>query len=306
MKLTTEQQQKILEYKKYGYSSRDIALIVLGKKSRKSTVNDFLASQKQNVIKPSPKILVFDIETSPSLAYVWGRYDQNVSQEQVISETFILSYAAKWLNQDGIMFGMLTGDEIEQENDLRIVKELRQLLDEADIVITHNGIKFDSKVVNTRMVFHGLFPPSPYKHIDTLVIAKSKFRFPSNRLGDLCKYLKIETKLETGGFSLWRNVLNKNEAAMEKMLQYNIRDCIILENVYIVLRAWHSTHPNLQVYSTNSDTVCPCCMSDDITKTDQKVFTNIQGYELYVCEKCGKYFRSRKNIIDLENKMVGL
>jgi hypothetical protein len=44
-----------------------------------------------------PKILIFDLETSPLLAYVWRMWDQNISLDALISEWFLLSYSCKWL-----------------------------------------------------------------------------------------------------------------------------------------------------------------------------------------------------------------
>ena len=47
--------------------------------------------------KKIPKILIFDLETAPMSAYVWGRWNQNINLEATISEWFILCWSAKWL-----------------------------------------------------------------------------------------------------------------------------------------------------------------------------------------------------------------
>ncbi len=46
------------------------------------------------------KILVFDIETSPSLGYVWGKYKQYVIEFE--QEWNMLCFAYKWLGEKKI------------------------------------------------------------------------------------------------------------------------------------------------------------------------------------------------------------
>lgn len=299
MKLTNDEKNAIIKMHLDGYSNRQIARDILGRESRKSTVGDFLRTPNEDAdIKNKAKILFIDIETSPSLAMVWKRYDVNISQDQVIAESFILTYSAKWLYDDNVMFGALSFEEVREENDKRIVGEIHDLLDRADLVVGHNGRDFDIKIINTRMIFHGFTPPSPFRIMDTLLIARKFFKFPSNKLSSLCEYLGLDTKLETGGFKLWRGYMFGDEESMQKMIEYNIQDSVILEQLYIKLRPWDKSHPNLQVFNTESfDILCPCCASDDVSKTDKLFTTNVSLFETYQCNSCGKWFRGRVNIL---------
>jgi len=63
----------------------------------------------------------------------------------------------------------------EPQNDKYLIKELWDVFDQADIIIAHHGDGFDIKKSNARFVFHNLQPPSPYKSIDTLKIARKYF-----------------------------------------------------------------------------------------------------------------------------------
>ena len=116
-----------------------------------------------------PKILLLDIENSPNLAYVWGKYQQDVVQFE--REWFILSYAYKWLNDTKVQAKALPDYKKvfkkDSTNDEELLKDLWKILNEADIIIAHNGDEFDIKKINARFVFHGLTPPAPYKTIDT-------------------------------------------------------------------------------------------------------------------------------------------
>src|SRR5690606_10614258 len=56
-----------------------------------------LESRAQALKDYTPKVLVFDIETSPIIAHVWSLWDQNVGLNQIMTEWHIMSWSAKWL-----------------------------------------------------------------------------------------------------------------------------------------------------------------------------------------------------------------
>lgn len=40
------------------------------------------------------KILILDIETAPNIAYVWRTFKEFISPKQMISNSYIMSYAS--------------------------------------------------------------------------------------------------------------------------------------------------------------------------------------------------------------------
>src|SRR6266699_2886337 len=118
------------------------------------------------------KILILDIETAPIRAKVWGIWNQNIYIDQIGDDWFVLTWAAKWLFEKKVYSGRLTSKEAIKQNDKRILKGIWQLLEEADIVVAHNGDKFDLPKLNTRFIIHKLNPPLPYQSIDTLKVIK--------------------------------------------------------------------------------------------------------------------------------------
>lgn len=315
MKLTEQEKNTILELKDKGLSNREIARRVLGRTSRKSTISDFLkvycVETPYNI--KSPKILVFDCEVAPILSYVWGRWKQNIYQDQILQESYVLTYGCKWLGQEEIIFGNLSAGEALAEDDKRLVKEVHDLFDMADIIIGHNIIQYDTKVLNTRFLLYGLKPPKPYKCIDTLRIARNKFRLSSNKLNDICEFLGLESKFENGGFKTWRGYMRGEEESIRTMIDYQIRDVNITENVYLKIRAWDDYHPNLQLLissGNDKDPVisCPCCGSTEYCEQGF-YYTNLRQYKSYQCQGCGKHFRGRKNQIntgDSKNLVIGI
>lgn len=265
---------------------------------------------KHLVAPKLPKILVFDIETSPLEAYVFQTqvWKAQVNDEAVISDWFMLTWAAKWLYDDEILSAKLTPKEAVKENDKRIVKELWNLFNEADIIIAHNGGKFDIPNMNTRFLVNGLKPPKPYQTIDTLLVARKQFGFTHNGLNALAKTLGLKTKLDTD-FNLWKRAKSGEDKALAEMEEYNKGDVRLLEEVYLQLRPWIKSHPNIGLYMLSDGTVCPNCGSKEIDwLKDTYYYTQTMRYPVFRCE-CGAHGRSRKAVIsreEKENLVVGL
>jgi hypothetical protein len=251
---------------------------------------------KGTEVKPSEsraKILLLDIETAPIAAYVWGLWDQNVFGDQIISDWFMLTWAAKWLGEEEVFSNRLSSLEAVEEDDSRIVKKLWSLLDEADVVIAHNGIKFDIPKINSRFLVHGFMPPSTYKQIDTLKVARNHFGFSSNKLQSLAQLFGFDGKNDTD-FNLWKKSMKGVREALVEMEQYNAQDVRVLEDVYVKLRPYIKGHPNLDLYMDDEKPHCPSCGSIDITVMHGKFFyTQAVKYKQYRCNNCGAVSRAK-------------
>lgn len=247
----------------------------------------------------SPKILLFDIETKPNQAYVWGMWKQNIAPGQLIDEWEMLTWAAKWLHKRRVM-----SDSVHKHKsgtDYEILLGLRDLLNEADIVIGHNARRFDRKKANARFIKYDILPPSPYRVIDTLDEAKKNFAFTSNRLDALGKYLGVGQKLDTGGFDLWARCCNGEKAAFKEMLAYNREDVRLLERVYLKMLPWMQNHPNLGVYGECDEPVCRNCGSEDLHWRGF-AYTQVGKYHRYHCQDCGSWGQSRFTILGKEER----
>ena len=243
-----------------------------------------------------PKILFLDIETAPLRSYTWGLWKQNVGLSQIISNWYMISWAAKWLGDDEVFSDVLQSHEAIAEDDKRIVGNLWEVLDEADIIIAHNGDAFDIPKINTRFVLHGFDPPSPYRTIDTLTIARQRFGFTSNRLDFLAKFFGYEGKAPTK-FELWENCMIGDEDALYYMDFYCKQDIITLEQVFMKLRPFAKGLPNLDLYQDNATSVCPVCGEGHLTTLPDKFFyTQSVKYQVYRCTKCGGLARAKKGI----------
>lgn len=91
------------------------------------------------------------------LAYVWALKDQNIALNQLEADWYVIAWSAKWLGDPPskiIYYDQRHAKNIE--DDRAILRPLWKLLDEADIVITQNGKRFDSPRLNARFITHGM------------------------------------------------------------------------------------------------------------------------------------------------------
>ena len=250
-----------------------------------------------------PKILILDIETSPVLGNVWRLFKQNVGLNQIEKDWYVLSWSAKWYGVDDVMY-MDKRDSWDNEDDTELMVEIHKLIDEADWVVTQNGVNFDMKKLNARFLFHGMKPPSRYTNIDTLLIAKRYFGFTSNKLeymtDKFCKKYKKLKHNNFAGFELWKECLKGNPEAWGEMELYNRFDVLSLEELYDIMKPWYKQHPNLNHFTNSTEDCCGTCGSTNISATG---FTNtgVGKWVLFTCE-CGAETRGRINLYSKEKR----
>jgi hypothetical protein len=245
------------------------------------------------------RILLLDVETAPHLVWVWKFFKENVGAKQVVENGYILSWAAKWLNEKEIFY-----QDKSNQSEKEMLLPLSALLNDADIVVTHNGIKFDIPHIQGRFLVHDINPPSPFKQVDTVLIARKEFNFPSNSLEYLSNVLDLDIKkgdhAKYNGFELWRAVLKDDPEAWKEMEYYNIDDVRTLELLYLKFRPFARFHPNVGVFNDEIDKpLCPKCGSDHIQYRGF-AHTNVGRFHRFQCNDCHGWGRTRHNILGKE------
>jgi hypothetical protein len=216
-----------------------------------------------------------------------------------------MSFAAKWLGED-----MMIYEENRKDDDHKIITTLCYLFDKADIVIAHNGNRFDIPQIKARALVHGLQPPSPFKSIDTYKVAKKEFGFASNSLEYLSNVLDLPVKKgghkKFPGFELWLECLRKNEEAWEELRTYNIQDVYALEALYLRMRPWMGEHPNVSILSEVVADLPQCvkCGSFNLHKRGFS-YTNTGQYHRYCCNDCGGWSRTRYMLNSKNEALLG-
>ncbi|AUR99128.1 ribonuclease H-like domain protein [Vibrio phage 1.262.O._10N.286.51.A9] len=296
--MTENEIDKIIRMKKQGNTHRVIAKEV-GRSP--ATVHTVLAKyfypKQETVVDNKPKILIFDIETSPILAYCWGLFKQNIPIQAIKQDWQVLTWAGKWLGAGGVMFS--TQANVSEEE---VVRHLWHILDEADVVVAHNGARFDVKKMNAKFLEFGLGEPSPFKVVDTLHIVKARFALTSNKLDYIAKFLGGEGKMEHEGLKMWLDFMDGKEEAQQRMLDYNIQDVYELEEIYVELQGWNRRAPNLALYYNDGEHRCNICGGTHLNKVEgRSAYTNVSKFDLYRCGDCSGYVRGRKNTATRDN-----
>lgn len=290
MRYSFETQNKILTLSQQGRVSRDIAS-TLG--ISKSGVNNFL---NKFTSKDGPKILFFDLETSAALVYCFGRHKQFINQDAVHTEGGkILVAGYRWLyeKQTIVLSNRLS---ILAGSDKELCQLLWKLFSEADVVVAHNAKNFDVKMLEVRCLANGLPPLPTVQVIDTLEIAKRKFRFPSNKLDSLAAYLGIGRKVTHSGIDLWVRVQNGDSKALDEMVTYCEGDVDLLVEVFLALRnRGYVSGFNAALYYTDETHRCRACGSSKLSYTGRKVMTPSGIYNEASCDDCGTVQRDKQN-----------
>lgn len=240
------------------------------------------------------KILTLDIETSPHLGFHFGLFNQNFSLNQIEEWTRMICFAAKWHDQDDVVFYS------DFHNGHRnSVKAAYDLIDEADVLVTYNGDSFDNKHLNREFLLQGFGPPSPYQSVDLYKVNKSRFRFGSTKLDHFAQQLGVGQKVKHAGFQLWIDCLNGDIDAWDKMREYNCEDVVILEKAFDKVQPWIMNLPHKGLYE---EVEFSCrCGSTDLQKRGF-YYTQISKFQRYRCNDCGRWLSSSKADFRVEVK----
>lgn len=226
------------------------------------------------------RILAFDVENLPNIASTWTLYDTRISHNNIIENQSLISIAWRFLDEKRIHAVSLIDDlkrfKSNIYDDYHVVSEFHKVLDTRDdfVLLGHNSDRFDIKKFNTAAIKHGLSPVPERQSIDTLKQARKYFRFDSNRLDYLGRFLEVGEKLETGGYQLWNDIVqakypevgklpdfDKAVDAVKHMVKYNKNDVKLLIDVFEKLKPYIKT-PNWALYN-GEKIACTKCGSLD-------------------------------------------
>lgn len=247
------------------------------------------------------RILLLDIETLPMEVYVWRPLTKYIPHDNVIKDYSIVCWAAKWLFDSEIMGQVVTPAEAVERSDASILRGIWDLIDQADMVITQNGIAFDMKNLNARFIKANYPPPSDYLNIDTKVTAHNVFGFSYNRLDYLAKFLLGYDGKEKMEFQDWIDCAQGKPEALAKMLHYCKKDVApLMEDLYLKLRPWMRNHPNLNLFNDTKIDLCRNCGSANLLP-GRRYQTPMGLWRGWRCGDCGATGR----VMGKRNKIRG-
>lgn len=237
------------------------------------------------------KTLIYDIETLPVRAYVWRTGKQYVNHGQIKEGDFIkiICIGYRWEHEKTTK--VLIWDNKKQNCD-RLIDDFTKLVEQADIVLAHNGDRFDMKHVNTQRLLQGKAPISWPTSEDTLKQLRKQFALPSYSLDYVSKILFGSGKSPMA-FQDWIDILeHKSEKALNKMVKYCKRDVDLLFKAYKRVKPYCDPRVGRHLL-TGGD--CPSCGSSKTTGKG-KITLRRGTYRRFKCSDCAHVFRDGKKL----------
>lgn len=239
------------------------------------------------------KLLEVDCESFPNVGLTWGTWDQKVIE--VLRRRMVCSISWKWLGDQKVEHMALPDfygypnwiDNPDPGGNTKMVRAFRrEVLAKADVVIGHNLVEFDDKMIATDMFLNHIAPAAPHRVIDTLKECRMRFRLNSNRLDDVCEELGIGKKLKHPGIKMWKGCMRGDERMWSWMRRYNNHDVFpLLDGLYGHLRPWIRRHPNVSIDKPVAG--CPSCGAAPAhIKHDGVRHTQAMSYKKAFCTKC--------------------
>lgn len=239
-----------------------------------------------------PKILLFDIETAPMKVYTFSLFKPVIGVNQIIERPRVLCWSAQWYGTKSVMFQSEYHDGY-----IEMLTGLRDLLDEAEVVVGYNSDSFDIPWMTEQFLENGIELPSPFKRVDLYRLNKRHLKTPSGKLDYLAWTLLNERKLSHSGIQLWIDCMDGDEATKAKgwalMKKYAIQDTKLLTPLYDKLKRF-VTNVNMGLWS-DSEMACPKCGSTDLQKRGFER-TTAGKFQRYQCQSasCMAWSRGSK------------
>lgn len=253
----------------------------------------------------NPKILFLDIETLPMEVYAWDLWNPN-SVEGIKQRATILSIQYKWEHESKAhAFSVLNtlmefdpstlrskklGKTISHvREDRYVLWEFRKLLEEADMVVTQNGKKFDIKWIQGVNRIHGFDPLPEPVHFDTLLKCKSKYKLASYKLDYLAKVFNLPKKKTKTSYGWWINAAAGDVDSINKIVKYGIQDVYVLEALYNKIVRDFPALIKID-HGIKEVTKCEHCGSKKLRSNGFR-FTAQRKYQRLQCDNCGVWMK---------------
>lgn len=234
----------------------------------------------------SPRILFWDIETSPNIVMSWHIGQKvSLSTESIVEERKIICICYKWSDEKAVK--SLTWDK--DKCDKSLLEKFSPILSSADFVVAHNGDKYDYRFFNGRLLKHGLSPVNDVVTVDTLKYARKAFFLNSNKLDYIARYLGLGKKADNGGMDTWKKIcLEGCDKAMKRMVKYCKVDVLILEAVYNSVKAYMPIPKINMSNQLMQKECCPSCGEKNSIKQGRRV-RGKKLHQRYQCQSCGHW-----------------
>lgn len=251
------------------------------------------------------KVLYFDVETSPCLAYVWGCGKQFVAAKQLKKERKIISIGYMFNNDKTVKVLKMDMtkhniNKFDDSADKEMLKKFVKVYNSANLVVGHNGRRFDRARIRARLVKFGLPDLDMSIPFDDSYTMTKEIDFTSHKLDHLGRYLQTGQKDQID-YEIWTKVMTGSRKALIEMCEYMKTDVIRLRDAYKRLKPYAKSKLNLSAFHDKAE-MCPSCGSNNFIKNSIR-YTNSGQYQAYLCKDCGKRFQDGRNLLGKSSRI---
>lgn len=116
--------------------------------------------------------------------------------------------------------------------DIRLIKDIRDKIATADILVTYNGVRFDIPFLQARLLKQELQCLPKIKHIDLFYLAKFKLKIHSNSLDSLAKHLGCSVAKTHISGEHWTRAMTGQKSSLDYIVRHCVKDVQVLEEVF--------------------------------------------------------------------------
>lgn len=251
----------------------------------------------------APKVLIYDIETTPLLTYVWRLGEQVIYHHQLVKpwdKYNIICISYMW---DTDIKAKTIHWDYKKQDSAKVVREFDKIIKKADIALGKNSDRFDVKHINAQRLIHNL-PPLPQWMDYTDDVEKQirkHFILPSYGLDYISKEFGMGGKVKMD-FQDWVDILEKkNKKSFQKMCYYNRKDVEDTKAIWNKIKPYIKPKFNMSVFY--GDIRCTNCGGQNVRKDGTRIKNQSTYQELYCKDHygyAGRVLLNDKNIKLLE------
>lgn len=159
-----------------------------------------------------------------------------------------------------------------------------EILREADMWVTYNGIKCDVPFLQTRLLLNRKPLLPPVAHKDLIYTVRHKLKLSRNSLLAVQDALELDEKKTPVKLMQWlKTVVKRDKKALEEIEHHCKQDVLVLERVYEEVRPLLLSHPRLFGYE-------PCNKCGGDLLKNKIYFTSSKLPKITLkCKACGGY-----------------
>jgi len=219
-------------------------------------------------LKGGARILLWDIE-STGLVADFGT---------------ILCVGYKWLGEKTVHVPSIMdypGWRDDPTDDKRLIKDFRDILMQADMIITYNGKRFDVPFVTAKLLEHNLPLLPNIPHVDLYFTVKSNLRISRKSLQNVSYYIRSGAEKTAVEGRIWKKAQGGDKASIHYIKRHCVADVEVLERCYMKLRPLCRMHPRVNGYGT-----CRYCGSDKLQGRGRQVSILKGAVQRVCCADC--------------------